>query len=225
MQGKFERRQSRRSFSGKTVALLMALVLVVGGAVGGTLAWLTDETSEVKNTFSPSTIDITLTESDTDPNTAGDQHDYQMIPGYTITKDPKVTVEEGSEKCWLFVKVEKSTNFDTYMTYAMADGWTQLTYTDDEGDTQNVAGVYYRGPVDVSDDTSTDGLGFAVIKDNTVTVQSTVTKEQMDVLDTEESYPTLTVTAYASQYNKNATETFSAYEAWLNISGDAGATE
>ena len=43
----------------KTVALLLACVMALGVAVGGTLAWLTDTTQEVKNTFTDSNINIT----------------------------------------------------------------------------------------------------------------------------------------------------------------------
>ena len=70
--------------------------------------------------------DVTLTET---------EEEYKMVPGYTIHKDPKTTVVKGSEECYLFVKVEKSANFDSYMTYEMADGWTAL---------EGVEGVYYR---------------------------------------------------------------------------------
>ena len=49
-------------------------------------------------------------------------------------------------------------------------------------------------------------------------VKGSVTKEQMNALDAEgAAKPTLTITAYASQLYKNATETFSASEAWNNI--------
>lgn len=178
----------------RSLSIIIAVVLVLCCAVGGTLAWLTDKTAEVENTFTTSDVDITLAE------TTGNS--YKMVPGYTISKDPKVTVLADSEKAYVFVKVEKSTNFDTYMTYTMADGWTAL-----DGE----AGVYYR----VVEDTNAD-QEFAVIKDNTVTVRDTVTKEQMDAL-TSETYPTLTVTAYACQYMKNNTENFTATEAWNNV--------
>lgn len=101
----------------RTLALLVALVLVVGCIIGGTLAWLTAKTDAVVNTFTTSDIDVTLTET---------EEEYKMVPGYTIHKDPKTTVVKGSEECYLFVKVEKSANFDSYMTYEMADGWTAL---------------------------------------------------------------------------------------------------
>ena len=63
----------------KTLALVLALTLLVAGVVGGTLAWLTDQTAEVKNTFTVGDINIGLTETTTD---------YKMVPGNTIAKDP-----------------------------------------------------------------------------------------------------------------------------------------
>ena len=113
----------------KTFVLLLALVLIAGAAVGGTLAWLTATTGEVKNTFTTSNIEIELAE-----NAGGTNKEFKMVPGCTITKDPKVTVKANSEDCYLFVKVEKSTNFDAYMEYAIDTGWTALTGVD---------GVYY----------------------------------------------------------------------------------
>ena len=93
----------------KTLALVLALTLLVAGVVGGTLAWLTDQTAEVKNTFTVGDINIGLTETTTD---------YKMVPGNTIAKDPTVTVKANSEACWLFVKVTESTNLRTSSTYA-----------------------------------------------------------------------------------------------------------
>lgn len=177
----------------KSLALLLAIALVVVGVVAGTVAWLTDKTPSVKNTFTTSDIDIDLTETN---------REYKMIPGWTIAKDPTVTVKADSEACYLFVKLEKSGNFDTFMTYVMADGWTELT---------GVNGVYYR----TVDATATD-VSYPVLKDNKVTVNDDVTKEQMDAL-MPDTYPTLTVTAYASQLYKNNTQEFTAAEAWTNI--------
>ena len=92
----------------KTLALFLVLALAFGGVIGGTVAWLTDKSDTVVNTFTDSDIDITLTES------TGTE--YKMVPGYTISKDPKVTVKADSEKCYLFVKLDKSNNFDSFLT-------------------------------------------------------------------------------------------------------------
>lgn len=193
----------KRGFSTKAFVLVLALVLALGCVIGGTIAWLTATTSAVKNTFTTSNIDITLTET----GAVNNANSYKMVPGCTITKDPKVTVKAGSEKCYLFVKLEKSDNFDSFMTYEMADGWTQLTDTN----SQPVAGVFYRVV-----DTADMGTAYSVLKNDQVSVLDTVTKSAMNALTTD-TYPTLTVTAYASQYMKNNTEYFTAAQAWQNV--------
>ena len=59
---------------------------------------------------------------------------------------------------------------------------------------------------------------YPILAGNKVTVSGDITKEQMNALDAAgAAKPTLTITAYASQLHKNATETFSASEAWSNI--------
>ena len=199
--GKFAK---RKGIATKTMFMILAVVLIVGISVGGTLAWLTATTESVVNTFTTSGIEITLAESD--------DLDLKMVPGHTITKDPKATVKAGSEDCFLFVKLEKSTNFDTFMTYTIADGWTKLS---------TAAGpnyeVYYR-VFDSKDNTNTNvqGTAYSILKDDQVTVKGTVTKADMNALTTA-TYPTLTVTAYASQLYKSASEKFDPAEAWATV--------
>ena len=180
----------------KTLALLAALVLVIGCIIGGTLAWLTAKSDTVTNTFTTSDIKVKLEE------TTGTN--YKMIPGYTIRKDPQATVLTGSEECYLFVKLDESTNFKNYMTYEMVEGWTVVP-----GETN----VYFRKVL-----TTDIGTPYSVLKDNQVTVKDTVTKEQMNALDVEGAVkPTLTITAYASQLYKSAGVEFTAAEAWANV--------
>ena len=181
----------------KGLALVLALTLLVVGVVAGTLAWLTAKSDTVVNTFTTSDIEVELKE------TTGTE--YKMIPGYTISKDPKATVLAGSEECFLFVKLDKSANFDTYLEYVIADGWTKLDGVTDT--------VYYRV---VDGTTNQIGTPYSVLKDDQVTVKGEVTKAMMDGLTTE-TLPKLTVTAYASQLHKNATTEFTAAEAWANV--------
>lgn len=94
----------------KTVALLMASMLVVGVAAGGTMAWLTDADEPVVNTFTVGDIDIELTET-TGTVKDDNSHNYKFVPGDTLAKDPKVTVKPKSEACYLFVKVEETNNY------------------------------------------------------------------------------------------------------------------
>lgn len=169
-----------------------AIALVLCFAIGGTLAWLVDKTGPVVNTFTYGDINIELAETTTE---------YKMIPGNHIAKDPTVTVKADSEACWLFVKIEESTDkkFSDFMTYEVADGWTAL---------DGSAGVYYREVA-----AATNNLAFEVLKNNQVTVKDTVTKQDLNALTTE-TYPKLTFTAYAVQ--KDGFD--NAAEAWAEAS-------
>ena len=168
----------RRSVGMKTFVAMLALVLVIGCAVGGTVAWLVSSTNAVVNTFTYGDINITLGE------TTGS--DYTIIPGVNIDKNPKVTVKKDSEACWLFVEVkEEGTFVANKVTYSIADGWTQ-------GDgTKIPADVYYRAVDAVKSDTD-----FAVLKDNKIYVSEELSKSDIKSITAQ---PKLTFTAYAVQ--------------------------
>lgn len=193
--------KNRRNVSNKTVAILLALVLAIGCAVGGTLAWLISQTESVVNTFTYGDIDIDLTE------TTGTE--YKIIPGVNINKDPKVTVTAGSEACWLFVKVEEQGTFvANKVTYGIAADWTK-------GDgTKIPENVYY---CEVNAAAAKAGESYYILKGNTtyangvVTVSENLTKDEVDQLKGKK--PTLTFKAYAVQ--KDGIDT--AAEAWAKI--------
>ena len=168
----------RRSVGMKTFVAMLALVLVIGCAVGGTVAWLTAQTGPVVNTFTYGDINITLDE------TTGSN--YKIIPGVDIDKDPKVTVKKDSEACWLFVKVEAAGTFvANKVTYSIADDWTK-------GDgTKIPANVYYRAVGAVTSDTD-----FAVLKNNKIHVSDELSKSDIRSITAQ---PKLTFTAYAVQ--------------------------
>lgn len=188
---------------------LVAVVLVLCCAVGGTLAWLTAKSDVVTNTFAPSDINITLTETpntDTDGNGENDAWKADMIPGFSYTKDPVVTVKGDSVDCYLFVKFEEKGNPATYLTYTStltaANGWTQ-------GDSTSIpSNVWYR-VVKSSDATKSWNL----LDGDTIAVKDTVAKDNMAAAAKAE----LVYTAYASQLYKNNTEKFTPAEAWKNV--------
>lgn len=190
-------KRKKKGVSTKVFLSLLALVLVVGCAVGGTIAWLTATTDPVVNTFTYGKINIELTE------TKPENKQATIIPGVNISKDPKVTVKAGSEACWLFVKVGEA-NWPTFtdkdgrkVSYTIATGWAELP---------GVAGVYYREVNAVTADTD-----FYVLKDNMVTVSEELTKAEVNGITTQ---PTLTFTAYAVQKDGIST----AAEAWAKVS-------
>ena len=162
----------------KKLMTVLALVLVIAMSVAGTVAYLTHITDPITNTFTVGNIDIGLAETTTD---------FKMVPGCDIAKDPKVTVVANSEACWLFVRIDESTNLDDFISYTVASDWTQ-------GDGTNIpANVWCRSVT-----ASTTDQTFSVLTGDKVTVKNTVTKTMMDAL-TDNPRPTLTFTACAVQ--------------------------
>lgn len=205
----------------KIAAALLAVVLLIGVGVGGTLAWLTAQTTDVVNTFTTSNIGVTLEET---------KNDFQMIPGWTIDKDPKVTVTADSEDCWLFVKITESTapDLDAYIAYAIAGGWETVQSENDAGEIVIGRKVYKTDAIKAFDilgagefvdpmgtnDTTEDDCKISW-EANQVGVKPSVTKQMMT--DVATNKPMLTFTAYASQLYKNNNQTFTAEEAWTNL--------
>lgn len=173
----------------KIVALVLVCVLVFGIAVGGTLAWLADMTNTVVNTFTVGDVEIEITETGLEQDDYANE--YDLLPGVSIEKDPKVTVLAKSEKCYLFVKLEEDNN--TVNTKKV------LTYTVNTAENEWKAvegnsGVYYRIV-----DKSASNQDFYVLQGNTVTVNSNLSGTDCEKL--ESSKPTLSITAYAVQFD------------------------
>ena len=160
----------------KTLISVIAIVLTCFCLIGTTFAWLVTKSDPIVNTFTSGNINISLSEQ-TATNT-------KIVPGATLTEKPQAIVRANSEDCWLFVKVEKTANFDTFLTYKIADGWTQLGEN---------TGVYYR---QVS--SSTEDQTFGILNNNVITAKTEPTKEMYDSINSA-NYPTLSFTAYAVQ--------------------------
>ena len=157
------------------ITMLVALVLVAAVGVGATLAYLTDQTDAVKNTFTIGKVDISLTEYVDEVESAAGFDYTRVLPGAQLSKNPVVTVVKGSEDCYLFVKID---NPNTTITIdAISDGWTALG--------TNYPGVYYR---EVSYKADAD-QAFDVFE--TVTVSTEI--------DEKATFEDIEITAYAIQ--------------------------
>ena len=121
-----------------TKALLLtacALVLVCA-TVMGTVAYLTSQTETVTNTFTYGNVKITMNDIKTDvygkalTGESADRtisNDYKLVPGNTYEKDTTIYVEQGSEECYLFVKVATTVvGNENVLTYNFESGWTSL---------------------------------------------------------------------------------------------------
>ena len=205
--GKFQKiTKKKRNNSTKIVTILLALALLVCCGIGGTVAWLMDSTEAVTNTFTIGDINLTLVESpyDAADNSYGEpaenvNNSYPLIPGNTYNKNPKVTVLANSEDCYLFVRMEKIGNPDTYLTfsfkndYAETEKWTLVPRETD---------VYYRV---VTKNTSDQSWDLLVADNNgyTVTVKQNIVKKgsasNTNDIEMPTATPQLVFTAYAVQ--------------------------
>ena len=196
----------------RTLTILIAAVLVVACAVGGTLAWLKAQTPSVVNTFTDSNIEISLTETKQSDGTDKETSvawSAQMVPGYSYSKNPIVSVTDYDVDCYLFVKFEEIGNPSTYLDYTStltnANGWTQV-------DTNANANVWYRI---VPKGVVAENRTWHLLANDSITVKSSVTKENME----QASAAQLKYTAYAVQRYKEKDVEFSVSDAWQAAQG------
>ena len=184
----------------KILAGVLACVLLIGVGVGGTLAWLTAQTTAVTNTFTVGDINLTLDEVDVDKDSVATDNvtvngvvrdmanAYKVIPGETITKDPTVHVQKGSEKCYVYVLIDDQMNetIDGCASYTVdSSKWTFIK------DDDNGKAMYkYSTEVDASSKQQ-DLLVFDGVKIS----GKKVTKSDITTL----ANKTITVKAYAHQ--------------------------
>ena len=148
----------------KVLLIMLCAVVLVVLSVAGTLAYLSMKTDTVTNTFTAGNIEITLVPNTVHTNT-------KIVPGKGYVVNPEVTVNAGSEACYLFVKIDTPENFNEIFTYTIADGWTAL-------DTTNHPGVYYREV-----ETSDTAQSFKILLENSFAARANVTKADFNNLN------------------------------------------
>lgn len=186
----------------KLILLALCAVLLVGASVMGTLAYLTSQTETITNTMTVGKVEISLTENQmetdglTQSSTVVDvtnnplTNAYKLIPGHTYDKNPTVTVKEGSEPCYVFVKVENGIvtledSGNTIAAQIAANGWAELAGVDN---------VFYK-KIETVTATDTQHPVFTTFKiagnanelsawNNSVTIQITAYAIQADGFDT-----------------------------------------
>lgn len=165
---------AKKNSGKKVVATLLAIALLMGVAIGGTIAYLVDSTTEVTNTFAVGKIDISLDETHEDG--------FTVVPGGSDDKDPVVTVEEGSEKCYVYVSVTNNLviGTETVATLNIGSNWTAV------GSAGNETVYKYTSVVDAStaaqklpvfttvsyDGTKITADNINTLKDKTIVVQA-----------------------------------------------------
>ena len=119
----------------KIVAVASALSLTAAVAIGGTLAWLTDNSDAKTNTFTYQfgELDkpISITIKDVFP-------DGEMYPGADLNKDVGVTVNANSMDCYVYLEVQNGFFGTTGVTLGLdTENWVVV-------DGENEATTIYR---------------------------------------------------------------------------------
>ena len=194
----------------KVLMLVLCGVLLVGASILGTMAYLTSQ-DQVNNTFTVGDVAITLDESKVNANgekegqTRVKQNTYHLMPGHSYTKDPIVHVTAGSDKSFVFVKLENGLKDivadKTIEAQIIANGWEQLK----DKQNKDVPGVYYRSVEKSATATDLTVFESFKVKDD---VGNTTLKNYADVK--------ITVTAYAVQ----ADGFDNAADAWSSTFGE-----
>lgn len=186
----------------KVVALVLACVLIFSTIVAGTLAYLLDTTKSVVNTFTFGMVDINLTETGAQDEDGVLKNSFKLVPGQTYKKDPTITVVDGSEASYVFVKVEEGNNVRDYVDFTIAEGWTAL---------DGVNNVYYREYTSGAATYTVLKGGDGDLANGKVTCKTSVTPEQVE--SAKVAAPTLSFTAYAIQKDATFTTAKAAWDA------------
>lgn len=204
----------------KALLLTFCAVLLVVASVLGTIAYLTAN-DKVTNTFTVGKVAIKLDEAKVNPDGSlvegADRvkaNSYKLLPGHTYTKDPTVTVLEGSESSYIKMTVTftKAKELDDIFTPNGANLTSIFKDYDPanwiaKGNTKNTAAntrtyeFWYKEAVGApTDDVALDALFDSITVPNDITGEQLATIQGMKI----------TVNAYAIQADGFET----AEEAW-----------
>ena len=115
----------------QAIVFAACAVLLIVGSIAGTVAYL-KSTDTIENTFTYGKVAITLTE---EALIAGENiNSYKLIPGKKYTKNATITIENGSEACYLFVKIDSdfinlcdTTNFSNDESKNLTVAWSLIS--------------------------------------------------------------------------------------------------
>lgn len=181
----------------KIVSVCLVVCLLATAIIGTTLAYFTDETEVVKNTFTSGNVTIDLDEAKVDeygvaaePATRVTANSYKLVPSATYTKDPTVHVAKGSEPCYVYVEIRNSIA-ELIDPLLIVDGWNSMGN-----------GVYYWNEVVDARENAVD-----------LTVFESFTVKEDAVLTGVTSEDAITVQAFAVQTSGDFADAQAAWNA------------
>lgn len=124
----------------KIVATGSALALTAAVAVGGTLAWLQDDSNTLTNTFvwdANNNINLILDETEFDPETGAPTggrtqtgNKYTIVPGGEALKDPQMDLTTETPS-YLYVTIANGLGENVTLVNLEENGWVKIgTYND-----------------------------------------------------------------------------------------------
>lgn len=177
----------------KAMLMTLCAIILVVATVFGTMAYLTS-TDTVTNTFTVGNVAIKLDEAKVNPDGSlvtgaarVKENSYKLLPGHTYTKDPTVTVVEGSEESYVRMKVTFN-NANELDTIFAPDGanltsifngydsanWIAKGNTEDATANTRTYEFWYKEAVGApTADVALDALF------DSITVPGTITKDQL----------------------------------------------
>ena len=186
----------------KTLTVAAAAIAVM--ALVGVIAYLADASGTIRNIFSSdhsTHLEVEITETDVTSDN-GDK-EYNVTPGSTADKDPKVSVDtNGDAYVYAIVKdtINNNAKGKKYVDYQIADGWVELDpstltdkeikkyneiFTDKTGESVVIkpndpnTRIFYR-IVNGTDEESR--FEYPVLKDNSISYPTTLTNDDLAYL-------------------------------------------
>lgn len=171
----------------KVFLMIVAMMLVCVISVAGTLAYLSQTTTAVTNTFSGQVglvNNFKLLESEVTMSTAEATYgnyvavsptnkvttnNYSgLVPGATLLKDPAITFEKPSVPAYLYLGVDENGFAGVINTYALENHWlaTDITYG------EYTIYVYAKDGKTASLVTAAETTGLGIIVDDQLTVSN-----------------------------------------------------
>ena len=116
----------------RILAISLVVAMLAIAVIGGSLAYFTD-TDQVKNTFTAGNVKIKMDEAKVDEygNPVEDAgrvqaNTYKLVPGLEYTKDPTITVLEGSEDTYLAAVITVNKNLTELIPLEGKNGYVDI---------------------------------------------------------------------------------------------------
>lgn len=194
-----------KKFSTKTklISSAISMMLIVCFAITGTVAWLTAKTDTVQDKFTFGKVDIELLDATNGDKWADSAHEraknkdklyigtdnngsFKLIPGASFNFNPAVKVLDGSESCYVFVKIEVPANLAAAIKPLKLTDWTRVS---------GFADVYAYTPKSTFTKVYATDAECIIVEDGVMVTKTSATSATLQAVGEDK----IKITAYAIQ--------------------------